>query len=99
MVTPETMFWYRGHEGSASRTHKYVPIDDNKPWLADKVYPMGAPSFYVPAVRSYLNPVVSVIIPVGPGHEELVVDAIESVIGQTIREWELILVDDTGELG
>ena len=95
MVTPETMFWYRGHEGSASRTRKYVAIDDNKPWLFDKVYPMAAPAFYVPAVRSYLNPVVSIIIPVGPGHEKLVVDAIESVIGQTIREWELILIDDT----
>jgi glycosyltransferase involved in cell wall biosynthesis len=95
MITAETMFWYRGHEGSASRTRTYVPIDDNKPWLKDKVYPMAAPSFYVPAVRSYLNPVVSVIIPVGPGHEALVEDAIESVIGQTIRDWELILVDDT----
>jgi glycosyltransferase involved in cell wall biosynthesis len=91
------LFWYRGHEGSASRTKTYVRIDDNKPWIHDKVYPMGAPSFYVPAVRSYLNPLVSVIIPVGPGHETIVKDAIESVIGQTIREWELILVDDTVE--
>lgn len=96
MVTPETFFWYRGHAGSASRTKKYVAIDDNKPWMKDKQFPMAAPAFYVPAVRSYLNPVVSVIIPVGPGHESLVEDAIESVIGQTIRDWELILVDDTG---
>jgi glycosyltransferase involved in cell wall biosynthesis len=85
MVTPECMFWYRGHEGSASRTKTYVPIDDNKPWLTDKIYPMAAPAFYVPNVRSYLNPVVSVIIPVGPGHEGLVSDAIESVIGQNVR--------------
>lgn len=96
MITPETMFWYRGHDGSASRTKKYVAIDDNKPWIRDKVYPMGAPSFYTPAVRSYLNPVVSVIIPVGPGHEAYIEDAIESVIGQSVREWELILIDDTG---
>jgi len=97
LITPETLFWYRGHEGSASRTKTYVPINDNKPWIHDKVYPMGAPSFYVPAVRSYLNPLVSVIVPVGPGHETIVKDAIESVIGQTIREWELILVDDTAD--
>ena len=96
LVTPETHFWYRGHEGSASRTRTYVRIDDNKPWMRDKMYPMAAPSYYVPAVKSYLSPVVSVIIPVGPGHEELVEDAIESVIGQTVRSWELILVDDTG---
>lgn len=98
MVTPETMFWYRGHDGSASRTKKYVAIDDNKPWIKDKVYPMAAPAFYTPAVRSYLDPVVSVIIPVGPGHEILVEDAIESVIGQNVREWELILINDTGYL-
>lgn len=97
MVTPETHFWYRGHDGSASRTLKYVAIDDNKPWMRDKVYPMAAPAYYVPEVRSYLNPVVSVVVPVGPGHEALVEDAIESVIGQTIREWELILIDDTGQ--
>jgi glycosyltransferase involved in cell wall biosynthesis len=98
LITPEMHFWYRGHDGSASRTKKYVAIDDNKPWIKDKVYPMGAPAYYVPAVRSYLNPVISVIIPVGPGHEKLVEDAIESVIGQNIREWELLLMDDTASI-
>jgi glycosyltransferase involved in cell wall biosynthesis len=97
MVTPETMFWYRGHEGSASRTLTYVPIDDDKPWIKDRMFPMGAPAYYVPNVRSYYRPLVSVIIPVGPGHEALVAEAIQSVIGQTVREWELILVDDTRE--
>jgi glycosyltransferase involved in cell wall biosynthesis len=97
MVTAEPFFRYRGHAGSASRTKKYGPIDDNKPWMRDKLYPMGAPAFYVPAVRSYLRPVVSVIIPVGPGHDALVEDAIESVVGQTVRSWELVLVDDTGD--
>ena len=85
LVTEECHFWYRGHSGSASRTKVYVPIDDNKPWMRDKKYPAFAPSFYPPAVHSYLNPVVSVIIPVGPGHETLVEDAIESVIGQTVQ--------------
>jgi glycosyltransferase involved in cell wall biosynthesis len=98
MVTPETMFWYRGHDGSASRTKTYVAIDDNKPWIKDKVYPMGAPAFYVPEVRSYLTPLVSVIIPVGPGHEALVEDAIQSIIGQNVREWEIVLINDTGSV-
>lgn len=97
MVTAEALFWYRGHEGSASRTKKYVAIDDNKPWMRDRMYPMGAPARYVPNVRSYYKPLISVVIPLGTGHETLVEDAIESVIGQTVREWELILVDDTGE--
>ena len=60
LVTEECHFWYRGHSGSASRTKVYVPIDDNKPWMRDKKYPAFAPSFYPPAVHSYLNPVVSV---------------------------------------
>lgn len=97
MVTSETLFWYRGHDGSASRSLKYVATDDNKPWAKDHQYPMAAPSYYVPAVRSYYRPLVSIIVPVGPGHEALAEDAIQSVIGQTIREWELILVDDTHE--
>ena len=96
LVSAETLFWYRGHDGSASRTKKYRAIDDNKPWMRDKQYPMAAPAFYAPAVRSYYMPVVSVIIPVGPGHEAIVEDAIESVIGQNVRAWELIVVDDTG---
>lgn len=94
MVTPETLFWYRGHDGSASRTRKYVEINDNKPWIEDKIYPMGAPAYYVPNVKSYINPLITVVTPVGPGHESLVVDAIESAIGQNIRDWELILIDD-----
>ncbi len=96
MVTHENMFWYRGHVGSASRTRQYVSIGDNKPWLKDKIYPIGAPSYYVPEVRSYWNPLISVIIPVGPGHEAIIEDAIESVIGQNVRDWELIVVNDTG---
>jgi glycosyltransferase involved in cell wall biosynthesis len=47
-------------------------------------------------VRYYINPVVSVIIPVGPNHEEHVGAAIESVYNQTYWQWEVIVVDDTG---
>lgn len=45
--------------------------------------------------RSY--PRVSVVIPVGPGHEKLVIDAVESVMSQTYPEWEIIVVNDTGK--
>lgn len=42
---------------------------------------------------------VSIVIPVGPGHGELVVDALDSVMNQTFRDWECIVVDDTnGEI-
>jgi len=42
-------------------------------------------------------PFVSVVIPVGPGHEDLVIDALESLIAQTYQNWEAIVVNDTGK--
>jgi len=48
-------------------------------------------------VPSYEPPKVAVIIPVGPGHEEMLIHALDSVEAQTFREWECIVVDDTGK--
>lgn len=67
--------------------------------MRDKQYPLAAPAKFAPPIRSYSAPKVSVIVPVGPGHAEIVQDAIESVIAQTMREWELIIVDDTTDSG
>ncbi|KKM70920.1 hypothetical protein LCGC14_1435900, partial [marine sediment metagenome] len=39
---------------------------------------------------------VAVIIPVGPGHEAIVRDAIDSVEAQTWEQWECIVVNDSG---
>jgi glycosyltransferase involved in cell wall biosynthesis len=47
-------------------------------------------------VRHFQHPIVSVIIPVGPGHERYLVDALDSVQAQTMPEWECIVVNDTG---
>lgn len=94
-VTDAGLFWYRLHGESATRRLKYKPIDDRLPWMNDKQYPFAAPAKFVPPVRSYSAPKVSIIIPVGPGHAQYVSDAIESVIAQTMREWECIVIDDT----
>lgn len=48
-------------------------------------------------VYSYGPPLVSVIIPVGPGHEPHLQDACDSILNQTFNNWELILVNDTGK--
>ena len=48
------------------------------------------------SVPSYEPVKVSVIIPVGPGHEQLVIDALDSVEAQTFRAWECIVANDTG---
>lgn len=47
-------------------------------------------------VFSYEPVHVAVVIPVGPGHQELVIDALDSVEAQTYRTWECIVVNDTG---
>jgi glycosyltransferase involved in cell wall biosynthesis len=47
-------------------------------------------------VRSYEDPHIAVIIPVGPGHEYFLADALDSVYAQTFREFECIVANDTG---
>lgn len=89
-------FIYRDHGHGAHRHLPYKPVDTWLPWMRDKAYPLGAPAPVVPDVRSYSTPKVSVIIPVGEfGHGDLVSDAIDSLLGQNMRDWEAIVIDDT----
>lgn len=46
-------------------------------------------------VRSFESPKVSVIIPVGSGHEQTVIRAIDSVVAQSYIDWEVIVCIDT----
>lgn len=94
-VTDSPWFIYRSHPGSASRTNKYRGIDDYLPFMRDKDYPLAAPSREPARPRSYSDPKVSVIIPVGPGHARYLPQALDSLVGQTMRDWEVIVVDDT----
>ena len=93
-VTEEFLFHYRLHAGSASRTKVYKPINDWHPWMQDKQYPLAAPATTAPSVRSYSEPQISVIIPVGKKHEAHLATALDSVVGQTYREWEIVVVLD-----
>jgi glycosyltransferase involved in cell wall biosynthesis len=47
-------------------------------------------------VPHHAEPDVSVIIPVGPGHERLVLDALDSLVAQDVQNWEAIVVNNTG---
>ena len=49
------------------------------------------------SVPSYEPAKIAIIIPVGPGHQDLVLDALDSVQAQTYRAWECIVVNDTGQ--
>lgn len=43
------------------------------------------------------NPLVSVIIPVGPGHKKHVIDALDSLMAQDFHDWEAVVINDTGD--
>lgn len=47
-------------------------------------------------VPHHQHPAVSIIIPVGPGHAQYLIDALDSVQAQTVPDWECIVVNDTG---
>jgi len=93
-IVPDGLFVYRVHADSQSKLKQYKPIDMWHPWMRDQQYPLAAPAKDYVAVSSYSRPVVSVIIPVSEKHLETLSRAIETVIGQTFREWELIVVGD-----
>lgn len=103
-VTHEGWFHYRLHDKSASQVHRTgeVPEPDWLEWhpyARDGQFPFAAegnPSKGSWPVRFYNQPDVSIIIPVGPGHEQTVKDALHSVEGQTHRFWECIVVNDSG---
>jgi len=47
-------------------------------------------------VYEYDEPDISIIIPVGPKHAHLLVDALDSIEAQTYRNWEAVIVFDDG---
>lgn len=91
-VTDAGLFRYRLHGASASRRLPYKRIDDRLPWLRDKRYPLAAPSNHAPLVMSYSEPRVSIIVAADESNVKHLPDCIDSITGQTMREWELIVV-------
>ncbi len=103
-VVSDGWFQYRLHNKSASQVHRTGEIKEPDwlefhPWTKDGQRPFaadGKPPLGSWPVRFYHQPDVSIIIPVGKGHEEVVKDALHSVEGQTHRLWECIVVNDSG---
>jgi len=98
-ATDEATYVYRKHGTNATLVHPGMP-----PWTAwlpaahKGVQPIAS---VAPAAKqshpvfNYDRPLVSFVTPVGPGHEALVGDAIESVCAQIDPRWEHIIIDDT----
>ena len=95
-VADEPYIEYRNHPTSASKTKQYKAIDAYHPWMRDRQYPFAAPSNAPPVVRSYARPLISVIIPVGPGHSRYLPAVLDSLLMQSYRQWEVITIDDSG---
>lgn len=94
-VTDAVTLVYRDRDASMSQVnkdwawHKWYSsyqIAENRLWAAGGDY-----------IPTHEFPVVSVIIPVGPGHGKYVLDALDSLQNQTFRRWEAVVVNDTGE--
>lgn len=97
MVTDADTLIYRNRNGSMSRTQGEVDWAKWFPWTkVNDLAPAGAVTKTQLPVSS-LDPIlISVVIPVGPGHEKMVTDAIDSVDAQSFRNWECVVVNDTG---
>ncbi len=98
LVTPEPLFNY-SDGGQVGGNPDYRERDwlALYPWVKDHQYPFASiakPKQYSHPVRQYDEPIISVIIPVGPGHEGVLFNALDSLEAQTFRKWEVIVVWD-----
>jgi glycosyltransferase involved in cell wall biosynthesis len=104
-VTDKGLFHYSWKSGlvTGNREHKMTDYRGWHSWVSDHHHPLA--SYATPIngishpVRQYDEPIVSVIIPVGPSHEHTVIDALDSLESQRFRRWEAIVVDDTDTTG
>jgi len=101
-VYAKPLFIYSWMSGRVSGNPEYKEVDwlDWHPWVKDGRHPffsLASPRSRSHPARQYDEPVVSVIIPVGPGHWEYLIDALDSLEAQTFRQWEVIVVNDTGK--
>jgi GT2 family glycosyltransferase len=98
---PAYLFNYSIFQGNASGNPAYTEVDwlSMYPWAKDGKHPFASvatPKRWSHPVRQYDEPAISVIIPVGPGHEREVINALDSLEMQYFRKWEVIVINDTG---
>lgn len=100
LATEEALFVYSWMSGHTSKDGYHETDWLDKPWVTDGLHPFASvatPKKWSHPVRQYDSPVVSVVIPVGEGHEQFVYDALDSLEHQSFRQWEAIVVWDSPE--
>lgn len=48
-------------------------------------------------VHAHHDPVISVVVPVGPGHDRYLTDVCDCLLAQSYPFWELVIVNNTGK--
>lgn len=99
LATEQPLFVYHlGGQVSGNPAYREVNYRKFHPWTLDRRHPFASVATPVNAlshpVRQYDTPTISVVIPCAKAHFSLVVDALDSLEGQTFRQWEIILVCD-----
>jgi glycosyltransferase involved in cell wall biosynthesis len=103
LVTQDPLFIYSLGQGLVGGNRNYKEPNWTRwhPWVKDKQHPFASaakPRFLSHPVRQYDEPLISVIIPVGPNHAQHLWNALDSLEAQTFRKWEAIVVWDDFEL-
>jgi glycosyltransferase involved in cell wall biosynthesis len=97
-VTEEALYVWRSHGVNLSKSGPFADVHAWLPFLWRRDAPSGAPApDEVKVQHDYTHPAIAVIITVGPGHAKYATSAIESVVGQTFWNWQLVIVNDSGE--
>jgi glycosyltransferase involved in cell wall biosynthesis len=86
--------WYPWRTGASNAQEGEKLADPRR--ISHALVPFGAPrlSNRPWPIRHLQEPAVSVIIPVGPGHGRYLVDCLDSLLAQTLQQWEAIVVVD-----
>lgn len=99
-ITPEPLFLYTLGGRTWDKANYEKPLWTNwHPWTVDNIHPFASIATPVKEshpVRQYDIPLVSIVIPVGPLHPYMVVDALDSLEAQSFRRWEGVVVNDSG---
>lgn len=92
-ITNEPLFIYSAFGGLTQNNHynevNWVNWHTTKPLAS-----LEESDTITHIINEYDRPEISVVIPVGPGHEHYLIDALDSLESQTFTNWEAIVIFD-----